>query len=63
MLKKMRLDKDSIQATKAKAKEITWRIDKLLAMEEERGRNVVEMTTSYVTTSKVSRNNQKNYQQ
>jgi len=33
MLKKIKLDKETIEATKAKAKEISNKIDQLLALE------------------------------
>ena len=46
-LKQSKLDKSSIEATRIKAKEITMKIDRLLALEDERGSSVVNYTTEY----------------
>ena len=46
MLKKVKLDKEMIHSTKARAKEISNKIDKLLGVEEQRSQVFFNATTT-----------------
>lgn len=55
MLKKIKVDRETIEYTKNRAREISLKIDKLLAMEEQREQMVVSNVFSEVMTESVTR--------